>query len=175
MRNAYPWLLLCVLQACTIQGGAVSGIAIHEQSSDRATWGGQLVAAYEGVVHAGLELEGRAEHRRGSLFTSGVQLGYTGGNDNSGVRVGVHGDLGLGAGWSATPMWFIGATVELPIRLMRPMPGAERNRNFRVLGSAPWLVPFFRYRFYDLGGTGNDLHEASAGMALRMSYTTDLF
>jgi len=176
-RLAFIGLLLC--GGCILQGGARAGASMAPHTATTASWGGQLSAAYEDKLHAGIELEGRATQGGGSTFGSGLQLGYFLGSDGSAVRLGAHADTGLAFGWSSAPAWYAGVTAEVPWRLASPSPLGERNRNFRFVGTAPWLVPFMRYRFYQVGnsaGPGGRLrqHDVSLGLALRLSYTTDL-
>jgi hypothetical protein len=111
--------------------------------------------------------------------TWGGQLGYAFGSELDRVRFALHGDTGLAFGFHEQASYYVGGTLELPLRLSAPSPLAERNRNFRFVGSAPWLVPFARYRLYHVGADGSrprdlDHHEISAGVLMRMSYATDL-
>jgi hypothetical protein len=179
-------LLLLLASGCMLQGGPQGAATVHvHEKRTEGTWGGHLTAAVDlsemGLPwylppHIGVELSERNEHRHGSSLLGGMQLGRTSSGDY--VRFGAHLDLGMALGWSAAPAWYIGPTLELPIRLGRAPELGERNRNYRVLGSAPWLVPFFTYRFYrteptPLFGRRDSLHELGGGLALRMSYETD--
>jgi hypothetical protein len=162
------------LPGCVVQGGWMASAARYDSARVAASWGGHAVVAHDGALRAGLELEGRAVHARGSLFGVGLQLGKTLGDDRASVRLGAHLDGGFMLGWSAAFALYGGATLELPVRLTREPPITERNRNFRLVGGAPWLVPFLRYRHYALQATDDDIHDFGAGLALRMSYTSDL-
>jgi hypothetical protein len=175
-RPLSVWVALLLLPGCYAQGAALAGAAIHESSTTAVSWGAQLSAVLlPSHFGAGVELEGDAEHHRGSAFSVGGQLVAATGSDASQMRVGGHLDLGLPLGWSQAPRGYLGATVEIPVRLERSLPISERNRNYRVLGSSPWLVPFARYRFYGMARGREGTHDVAAGIALRMHYESDWF
>ncbi len=184
MTRFGAWLLL-LLGGCVAQLGAVAGTSLHanagEETSAHFAWSGHASGAVElARVHAGLEVEGRAEHKLGDLFTSGFEFGYAL-VDPSVAPVGLvpHFDFGLPLGWTGAPGFYAGVTLALPIKLQASSSVAERNRNFRFLGSAPELVPFLRYRYYDLGthsvsGVSGELHDLSVGLAIQARFATDL-
>jgi hypothetical protein len=178
MKYALVLLAAISCAGCFVQAGARAG-AVLGDGDGNATWGGQLGAGYEDGLLLAAELDGRAVHGYGSAFGSGLQLGYAFGSELDRVRFALHGDTGLAFGFHEQASYYVGGTLELPLRLSAPSPLAERNRNFRFVGSAPWLVPFARYRLYHVGADGSrprdlDHHEISAGVLMRMSYATDL-
>jgi hypothetical protein len=168
-----------LLQGCFAQAGANFGRAVRceEQVDDAWTWGGHLATGvFINRFDVALEVDGRAENRRGSALTTGLQAGYTVGNEDSRVRFRFHLDGGLPLAWSATPSWYVGGTTELPIRLGPLVPHAEANRNYRFIGSHPVLVPYVRYRgHFEQGAVvfGN-AHDVSGGLALRLHFSSHL-
>jgi hypothetical protein len=161
------------------QGGARTGHVFRNGISnhDELAWAGHFAVSLEDTLTVGFEVEGRAEHEQGSLFTAGLQGGLSTACATCRVNFAGHADFGIPLAWTNAGGVYAGATLELPIRLDTPPPTAERNRNFRVLGTRPALVPFMRHRFYRLraDGAGHEtMHDLAIGTALRVAFETDL-
>jgi hypothetical protein len=166
-----------LIEGCFVQAGANFGRAVRPEVDDSWTWGGHLATGvFINSFDLALEVDGRAENRRGSALTTGLQAGYTVGDEDSRVRFRFHVDGGLPLAWSATPSWYVGGTTELPIRLGPLMPHAEANRNYRFIGSHPVLVPYVRYRgHFEQGAVVfGDTHDVSGGLALRLHFSSHL-
>jgi hypothetical protein len=169
------------LSGCmAVQGGARMGHAFRNgvSTDDEIAWAGHfaVVATHPSSFQVGFEVEGRAEPESGSLFTTGLLAGITTLCETCCANIALHADAGVPVAWTTAGGLYTGGTVELPFRLRPSVPTAERNRNFRVLGTSPALVPFLRYRFYRLRDDGNheQFHDLSAGAALRVTFGTDL-
>ena len=151
---------------CVVQGGARLGRAFSTAAVD-----------HDHVAYAGLELEGRAEQRGGSQFTTGLQLGLATGTETSRFQLILHGDLGIPIAWASRDGFYTGATLQMPVMLEEPLPITDRNRSLRILGGSILLTPFVRYRYYDLDVEGPErerFHDLGAGMAIGIRYGTDL-
>ena len=165
---------------CVVQGGARLGRAFSTAAvdHDHVAWAGTVGGALAlGPAYAGLELEGRAEQRGGSQFTTGLQLGLATGTETSRFQLILHGDLGIPIAWASRDGFYTGATLQMPVMLEEPLPITDRNRSLRILGGSILLTPFVRYRYYDLDVEGPErerFHDLGAGMAIGIRYGTDL-
>ena len=142
MRGGTVLAAACaLLVGCVLQGGARAGRAFSTSAvdHDHASWAGTLSAALAlGPAHAGLEVEGRAEQRGGSQFTSGLQLGLSTGTERSRVALILHGDIGIPIAWASRDGFYTGATLQIPVLgMIRPLP----IRRARQLAAARPLLP----------------------------------
>ncbi len=177
---AFSSLLMLMLSGCLVQGGAY---AARDFQTDRWAYGGQLASRSAlplGDVfrlEAGGELEGHAEEAVGSVPTWGTQLGGAFALSQT-VSLAPHFDLGAPIGWtSSVGGHYLGGTLELPIRLRAQAGRSQVNRNYRFLDDEGALVPFVRFRHYELTVHGVDQprgDELAIGFAVRTELVTDL-
>jgi hypothetical protein len=175
-------LLPLLFASCVLQAG-MRAASVHpvSVSNARGAWAGHFGAALEwNPFHVGVEVEGRAERRRSSLFTLGLQLGLGNLSETARIIQLAHLDGGMLITANGSSGFYGGGTFAVPIRLDKPVPISERNRNFRILGSHTELEPFLRYRtyYFDVyqGGQRYEVrHDLSIGLAIRAAYSTDIF
>jgi hypothetical protein len=188
-------LVSMLLSGCIVQGGASLGRNLYTQgAADRLTYGGELqtrvaLGFRRGPLplHVGLEAGGHAEESTrhggpggvppGSVATWGFQLG-TAFWARHRVSLAPYLDLGSPMGWSsAITGYYVGLTLELPIRLGASSSPGQVNRNYRFIDEVGAIVPFVRLRRYAIDVSGAEQpagYEIAIGLAVRIELVTDL-